>query len=80
LRRSLVGFLAIRTLQSIGLTFLLGFAGVLCWPLGWGAAAIMTKGLIDFMADQSFFAVGAAAGAGGYALQNLMAWRCSASG
>ncbi len=67
-----IGFLAVRTLHSIGVSYLLGFVGVLCWPLGWGAASILTKGLLDFMADQSFFALGAAPGAGGYALQNLL--------
>ena len=67
-----IGFLAVRSLHSIGVSYLLGFVGVLCWPLGWGAASIMTKGLLDFMTDQSFFALGAATGAGGYALQNLI--------
>jgi hypothetical protein len=66
-----IGFLAVRSLHSIGVSYLLGFVGVLCWPLGWGAASIMTKGLIDFMADQSLFSLGAA-GAVGYALQNLL--------
>jgi len=66
-----IGFLAVRSLHSIGVSYLLGFAGVLCWPLGWGAASIMTKGLIDFMADQTLFSLGAA-GAAGYALQNLL--------
>jgi hypothetical protein len=67
-----VGFLAVRTLHSIGVSYLLGFAGVLCWPIGWGAASIMTKGLLDFMSDQSFLTVGGAGGAFGYALQNLL--------
>jgi hypothetical protein len=67
-----IGFLAIRTLQSIGTSFLLGFVGVLCWPIGWGAASIMTKGLIAFMADQSILSLGGATGAAGYALQNLL--------
>jgi hypothetical protein len=67
-----IGFLAVRTLHSIGVTFLLGFVGVLCWPLGWGAAAIMTRGLIDFLADQSLFTAGAVAGGAGYALQNIL--------
>lgn len=48
-----IGFLTVRTLHSIGVSFLLGYAGVLCWPIGWGAASIMTKGLMDFMTDQS---------------------------
>lgn len=30
----LIGFLAVRTLHFIGVSFLLGYAGVLCWPLG----------------------------------------------
>jgi hypothetical protein len=67
-----IGFLAVRTLNSIGVSFLLGFVGVLCWPLGWGAASLLTSGLIDFMTDQSFFAVGGVSGAAGYGLQNLM--------
>lgn len=67
-----VGFLAVRTLQSIGTSYLLGLAGVMLWPLGWGAAAIMTQGLLDFMADQSFLGFGGVGGAAGYTLQNLI--------
>jgi hypothetical protein len=67
-----IGMLAVRTLHSIGVGFLLGFAGVLCWPLGWGAASLLTAGLIDFMSDQSFLASGGIGGGVGYALQNLM--------
>lgn len=67
-----IGFLAVRTLHSIGVGFLLGYAGVLCWPLGWGAASLLTSGLIDFMTDQSFLSFGGVAGAAGYSLQNLM--------
>ena len=67
-----IGFLAVRTLHSIGVGFLLGYAGVLCWPLGWGAASILTSGLINFMTDQSFFSFGPIAGGAGYSLQNLM--------
>ena len=67
-----VGFLAVRTLQSIGTSYLLGLTGVMLWPLGWGAAAIMTQGLLDFMADQSFLAFGGVGGAAGYTLQNLI--------
>jgi hypothetical protein len=67
-----IGFLAVRTLHSIGVSFLLGYAGVLCWPIGWGAASIMTKGLMDFMTDQSFISAGGIGGAAGYALQNLI--------
>lgn len=67
-----VGFLAVRSLQSIGTSYLLGLVGVMLWPLGWGAAAIMTQGLLDFMADQSFLAFGGVGGAAGYTLQNLI--------
>jgi hypothetical protein len=67
-----IGFLAIRTLHSIGVGFLLGYAGVLCWPLGWGAASLLTSGLIGFMTDQSFLASSGVTGATGYGLQNLM--------
>ena len=67
-----IGFLAVRTLHSIGVSFLLGYAGVLCWPLGWGAASLLTSGLISFMTDQSFLAVGGVSGGAGYGLQNLL--------
>ncbi|MEO8351666.1 MAG: hypothetical protein ABI680_08040 [Chthoniobacteraceae bacterium] len=67
-----IGFLAVRTLHSIGVGYLLGYVGVLCWPLGWGAASLLTSGLIDFMTDQSFLNFGGAAGGAGYSLQNLM--------
>lgn len=67
-----IGFLGVRTLHSIGIGFLLGYAGVLCWPLGWGAASLLTSGLIDFMTDQSFLSFGGVVGAAGYSLQNLM--------
>jgi hypothetical protein len=62
----------VRTLQSIGTSFLLSLTGVMLWPLGWGAASIMTQGLLDFMSDQSFLASGAIGGAAGYTLQNLI--------
>jgi hypothetical protein len=67
-----IGFLAVRTLHSIGVGFLLGYAGVLCWPLGWGAASLLTAGLINFMSDQSFLNLGGVGGSAGYGLQNLL--------
>jgi len=67
-----IGFLAVRTLHSIGVGFLLGYAGVLCWPLGWGAASLLTSGLISFMTDQSFLNLGGVGGSAGYGLQNLL--------
>jgi hypothetical protein len=68
----LIGFLAVRTLQSIGTTYLLALTGVMLWPLGWGAAAIMTQGLLDFMTDQSFLTNSGLGGGAGYTLQNLL--------
>jgi len=67
-----IGFLAVRTLQSIGNHYLLGLVGVMLWPLGWATASIVTKGLIDFMADQSFLITGGAGGTAGYTLQALL--------
>lgn len=67
-----VGFLAVRTLHSIGVSFLLGYAGVLCWPIGWGAASLLTSGLIGFMTDQSFLATGELTAGAAYGLQNLL--------
>ena len=49
-----IGFLAIRALNSIGTNYLLSLVGVMLWPLGWGAASLVTAGLITFMTDQSF--------------------------
>ena len=49
-----IGFLAIRALNQIGTNYLLSLVGVMLWPLGWGAASLVTGGLITFMTDQSF--------------------------
>jgi TrbL/VirB6 plasmid conjugal transfer protein len=49
-----VGFLAIRSLYDIGKRYFLNLVGVMLWPLGWGVAALITQGLIDFMTDRSF--------------------------
>ena len=67
-----IGFLAIRTLNNIGISYLLGLVGVMIWPLGWGVAAIVTEGLLDFMTDQSFLANSNIIEGVGYRLQNLM--------
>jgi hypothetical protein len=67
-----IGFLAVRTLHSIGVGFLLGYAGVLAWPIGWGAASLLTAGLINFMSDQSFLNLGGVGGSAGYGFQNLL--------
>ena len=50
----LIGFMAIRPLRSVGSSYLLNLAGVLLWPLGWGVAALITQGILDFMTDPTF--------------------------
>lgn len=67
-----IGFLAIRALNQIGTNYLLALAGVMLWPLGWGAASLVTEGLISFMTDQSFLWNSSIPGASGYAFQNFI--------
>ena len=67
-----IGFLAIRALNQIGTNYLLSLAGVMLWPLGWGAASLVTGGLISFMTDQSFLWNSSLGGAAGYAFQNFI--------
>lgn len=68
-----IGFLAVQSLRSVGINYLQGLAGVMLWPLGWGVAALLTNGLIDFMSNQSFLVVvGGPAGSDLYSLQNLI--------
>jgi hypothetical protein len=50
----LIGFMAIPHLRSAGTRYLTNLAGVLLWPLGWGIAALVTQGFLDFMSDPSF--------------------------
>lgn len=50
----LIGFMAIPALRQIGTRYLLNLVGVLLWPLGWAVAALITQGVLDFMADPSF--------------------------
>jgi hypothetical protein len=49
----LIGFMAIPALKHIGNRYLLNLVGVLLWPLGWAAAALITQGILDFMTDPS---------------------------
>jgi len=67
-----IGFLAVRSLNQIGVNYLLGLAGVMIWPLGWGAASLVTEGLLSFMTDHSFLANQTIGGASGYAFQNFI--------
>ena len=50
----LIGFMAIRPLRHVGNRYLTHLVGVLLWPLGWGVAALITQGILDFMTDPSF--------------------------
>ncbi len=49
----LIGLMAIPALRSVGSRFLLNLTGVLLWPLGWGVAALVTQGILDYMTDPS---------------------------
>jgi hypothetical protein len=49
----LIGFMAIPALKHIGNRYLLNLVGVLLWPLGWAAAALITQGILDFLTDPS---------------------------
>jgi hypothetical protein len=49
----LIGFMAIPALKHIGNRYLLNLVGVLLWPLGWAASALITQGILDFMTDPS---------------------------
>ncbi|MFO1501072.1 MAG: hypothetical protein U1G07_22225 [Verrucomicrobiota bacterium] len=49
----LIGFMAIRPLRHVGNQYLTHLVGVLLWPLGWGVAALITQGILDFMSDPS---------------------------
>lgn len=65
-------FLAVRSLRSIGVQFLLHTGGLLLWPLGWGFCSLVTQKLIASAADQSFFIVDAPEGSVIYAIRNLI--------
>ena len=49
----LIGFMAIPALKHTGNRYLMNLLGVLLWPLGWALAALVTQGILDFMADPS---------------------------
>jgi hypothetical protein len=49
----LIGFMAIPALKHTGNRYLMNLVGVLLWPLGWAVAALVTQGILDFMADPS---------------------------
>lgn len=49
-----IGFLATRSVFSIGLAFVLGTVGILLWPLGWGFASMVTDAFLTVMANADF--------------------------
>jgi len=67
-----IGMLAFPAVQGIGRRYLLNLVGVMLWPLGWGVAALVTQGVLNFMTDRSFLDASAVAGNDLYSLQNLM--------
>lgn len=67
-----IGMLAFPSLQQTGRNYLFNLLGVMIWPLGWGVAALITQGMIDFMTDQSFLSSPSASGTALYSLQDLM--------
>jgi hypothetical protein len=66
----LIGFLAVPPLSGTGSRYLTNLMGVLLWPLGWGVAALISQGILDFMTDQSFLTIDPTASL--YHLQNLI--------
>ncbi|MGP8200812.1 MAG: hypothetical protein ACLQU4_15055 [Limisphaerales bacterium] len=67
-----IGFLAIRSLSTVGQRYIVGLVGVMAWPLGWALASIVTQGLLTFMTDQSFMQSSTLSGTANYGLQNFI--------
>ncbi|MBX3742568.1 MAG: hypothetical protein KF712_16395 [Akkermansiaceae bacterium] len=63
-----IGFLSVRSLNSVGMRFMLGTVGILLWPLGWGFASLVTDTFLDVMAEESFVAASGMEG-----MENLLA-------
>jgi len=66
----LIGFIAVPALSGTGSRYLMNLMGIVLWPLGWGVAALISQGLLDFMTDQSFLVIDPTASL--YGLQNLI--------
>ncbi|MBK8001684.1 MAG: hypothetical protein IPK15_24010 [Verrucomicrobia bacterium] len=66
----LIGFFAVPALSGTGSRYLMHLTGILLWPLGWGVAALISQGILDFMTDQSFLTVDPTSTL--YTLQNLL--------
>jgi hypothetical protein len=67
-----IGMLAFPSVQEVGRRYLMNLLGVMLWPLGWGVAALVTQGVLNFMTDRSFLDASVVAGNDLYSLQNLM--------
>ena len=67
-----IGFMAIRSLSTVGQRYIVGLVGVMAWPLGWALASIVTQGLLTFMTDQSFMQSSTLSGTANYGLQNFI--------
>ena len=67
-----IGFMAVRSLSSVGQRYIVGLVGVMAWPLGWAVASIVTQGLLTFMTDQSFMQSSTLSGTANYGLQNFI--------
>jgi hypothetical protein len=66
----LIGFVAVPALSHTGSRYLMHLMGVLLWPLGWGVAALVSQGILDFMTDQTFLTIDPTSTL--YSLQNLI--------
>ncbi|MGA9776646.1 MAG: hypothetical protein WBS33_00060 [Verrucomicrobiia bacterium] len=47
----LIGFMAIPALRQTGNRYLMNLVGVMLWPLGWAVAALVTQGMLDYLAN-----------------------------
>jgi hypothetical protein len=63
-----LGFLALRSTGNIAAKYIMGVVGIVAWPLGWAAASIGTRNLIDVATEQGLVTVGNV-----YSLQTIMA-------
>ena len=66
-----VGFLLLPGTRSIGAQFLLYMLAIALFPLGWGAASLVSDRLIDFATSQDLGATQTTLGALSFALRNL---------
>jgi hypothetical protein len=63
-----LAFLGLQSTGYIGVRYIMGVVGMLCWPLGWAAASIGTSNLIDVATEQGLVVVSNI-----YGLQTILA-------